>query len=102
MLASFPCTFDSISNLLSVQNPVDTTVVSSAQLSFTINSAFKNPYSGAPLSGFYVQTVNSAGTVIERSNSIALQVNSWATMTTATISRADSQQGVNSLSNLRV
>jgi hypothetical protein len=71
-------------------------------LSFNINGAFKNPYSTAPVQGYYIQTVDSLGNVIEKSSSFPINVNSWTSMVSASITRADSNNGVNALSKLRL
>ena len=66
MSASLTCTFNSYTGILTVRNPVASTVTASA-ISFTVDS-FLNPYNGKIVSGYVVATTDSAGGLIESSS----------------------------------
>jgi hypothetical protein len=100
MSATMTCTFDSSTNFLTVAGPVIS--ARKGNLAFNVNSAFKNPFSTAPVQGYYIQTIDSLGNIKEKSTAFPLYVNSWATMTSASISRADSNKGVNAFSKFRL
>jgi len=100
MSDSLTCTFSTSTNFLTVTGPV--TSARKGTLSFNINAAFKNPYSTAPIQGYYIQTIDSLGKIIEKSNPFTVFVNSWASMASGSITRADSNKGVNALSKLRL
>jgi hypothetical protein len=85
---------------LTIEGPVDSAIT--GNLGLMVYNAFKNPFSTAPVQGYYIQTIDSLGNIIEKSMAFEVDVYSWGNMTSASISRADSNNGVNAFSKFRL
>ena len=79
MFASLSCSYNSISNELTVTNPTTTNYPGGTQMKFTVDN-IRNPYSALPRTGFTLTTYDSGGYKIDYTTDFVFTVNTLSSL----------------------